>query len=137
MRPSLRPSLRAVLARASTKQKSRDCLSHRQLLALGRKVPAAGPLKTASAEVFEDAAAVAAGVAMDVATAVQMDVLTGVIERLSRVWPGLRLRVLPFLLRLARRNRTERSSLDRQRDTSRCCFPENRFPSTGDWRSLQ
>jgi hypothetical protein len=33
------------------------------------------------------------------------------------------------------RNRTEASSLDRQRDTSRSSFPENRFPNTGDCRS--
>ena len=39
--------------------------------------------------------------------------------------------------RLVSRNPDEASSLDRRRDTSRFCFPENRFPSTAGWRSLR
>ncbi len=95
-----------------------------------RKSPAERLLKTVSGDLTEDAAAVVAGVAMGEARFV----VTDVSGDQSRVLRGLPLKMFLLLWFPGRRNLAEPSSLDRRRDTSRYCFPENRFPNTGAWR---
>ena len=97
----------------------------------------AGLLKTANAAVIEDAVAAEVGVAMDEAKDGMTDVAMDAIAERSRVCLGPRRRalLLLFLLPLVPANQAERSSLALPLDTSRYCFPESRFPSTGAWRT--
>lgn len=130
-RPGRRQVSRVLPARILLELKN----TRRFSLQLRPMFPAAQRRKTASGELTEDDAAVAAAVVMDAAKDGAMDAVKGAIV-LRRVFRLQSLpRSLPWLFRVIR-NRDGRSSLDRRRDTSRSFFLENRFPNTGDWRSL-
>src|SRR5580704_18966022 len=132
MRQSPTRSSKAEPAVVSTKPINTRRARLRTAAGLRRCLPVVGILKIASGEVFADAAAAAVDATMGVA----MDVARRGSRFRSRGSHGLRpraLRLLLFLL-LVPGSQAGASSLGRRRDTSRYCFLENRFPSTGAWR---